>query len=97
VQAVIAVLAIAGAAGVVALVRARTGSRWAATAAAWTGSAAMFSWSLYGVSVQMTTDVFGQGGSAAAGGAQVTGLLGGFALAVAGMLALVGTGESRRG
>jgi hypothetical protein len=36
-------------------------------------------------------------GSAAAGTAQVTGLIGGFALAVAGMLALVGAEESRRG
>jgi hypothetical protein len=94
VEAVNAALALAGAAGVLAL--ARPVSRWAAVAAAWTGSAAMFSWGLYTVVVRMTTDM-AAGGSAAAGTAQVTGLLGGFALAVAGMLTLVGIGESRRG
>jgi len=90
-----AALALAGAAGTVALVR-RRGSRWAAVAAAWTGSAAMFSWGLYTVAVRMTADGFVTY-DAAAGGAQLTGLLGGFALAVAGMLALVGTGEGPRG
>jgi hypothetical protein len=98
VEAVNAALAVAGAAGVVALVRARPVSRWAAVAAAWTGSAAMFAWGLYTVTIGMTTSELGGGGTdAAAGAAQVTGLLGGFALAVAGMLALVGAGESRRG
>jgi hypothetical protein len=96
VEAVNAALALAGAAGVVALARGGATARWAAVAAAWTGSAAMFSWGLYTVVVEMATDM-PAGGSAAAGTAQVTGLLGGFALAVAGMLALVGTGESRRG
>jgi hypothetical protein len=96
VEAVNAALALAAAVGVVALVRARPTSRWAAVGAAWTGSAAMFSWGLYTVVVRMTTDMAAVG-SAAAGTAQVTGLLGGFALAVAGMLALVGAGESRRG
>jgi hypothetical protein len=97
VEAVNAALAIAGAAGVAALVRTRPVSRWAAAAAAWTGSAAMFSWGLYTVTVGMTTTALGAGPDAAAGGAQLTGLLGGFALAVAGMLALVGGGETRRG
>lgn len=98
VEAVNSVLAIVGAAGVVALVRTRPASRWAAVAAAWTGSAAMFAWGLYTVTIGMTTSELGGGGTdAAAGAAQVTGLLGGFALAVAGMLALVGAGESRRG
>jgi hypothetical protein len=96
VEAVNSALAIAGAAGVVALVGARPRSRWAAVVAAWTGSAVMFSWGLYMVVVRMTTDMAAVG-SAAAGTAQVTGLLGGFALAVAGMLTLVGAGESRRG
>ncbi|TQM44694.1 hypothetical protein FB388_2065 [Pseudonocardia cypriaca] len=95
VEAVNAALAIAGAAGVAALVRTRPVSRWAAVAAAWTGSAAMFAWGLYTVTVGMTTTALGGGSDAAAGGAQLTGLLGGFALAVAGMLALVGAGESR--
>jgi hypothetical protein len=58
----------------------------------------MFAWGLYTVTIGMTTSELGGGGTdAAAGAAQVTGLLGGFALAVAGMLALVGAGESRRG
>jgi hypothetical protein len=89
VEAVNAALAIAGAAGVIALVRPRRVPRWAAVAAAWTGSAAMFSWGLYTVTIRMTTAVFG-GGLDAAGG-------GGFALAVPGMLTLVGAGENRRG
>jgi hypothetical protein len=98
VEAVNSALAVAGAAGVVALVRTRPVPRWAAVAAAWTGSAAMFAWGLYTVTIGMTTSELGGGGTdAAAGAAQVTGLLGGFALAVAGMLALVGAGESRRG
>ncbi|TQM14013.1 hypothetical protein [Pseudonocardia kunmingensis] len=95
-QTVDAALAVAGAVGVVALVRARASRRWAATAAAWTGSAAMFSWGLYTVVVRLTADGFTEL-DAAGGVAQVTGLLGGFALAVAGMLALVGSGEGRRG
>ncbi|GAA5119728.1 hypothetical protein [Pseudonocardia adelaidensis] len=96
IEAVSAALAIAGAAGAVALVRGRRGSRWAAVAAAWTGTAAMFSWGLYTVVVRMAAGGF-TSYAAAAGTAQVTGLLGGFALAVACLLALVGTGESRRG
>lgn len=96
VEAVNAALALAAAAGVVALLRARPVPPWAAVAAAWTGSAAMFAWGLYTVTIRMTTTAFAGGSDAAAGTAQVTGLLGGFALAVAGMLALVGTGESRR-
>ncbi|WP_147260755.1 hypothetical protein [Pseudonocardia hierapolitana] len=96
VQAADAALAVAGAAGVVALVRGRPQSRWAVVAAAWTGSAAMFSWGLYTVVVRMAGGGFTTYGPAA-GTAQVAGLLGGFALAVAGMLALVGTGERRRG
>ncbi|OZM76281.1 hypothetical protein CFP66_41725 [Pseudonocardia sp. MH-G8] len=96
VEAVNAALAVAGAAGVVVLARSRPTSRWAATAAAWTGTAAMFAWGLYTVVIAMTASSYA-GGSPAAGAAQVTGLLGGFALAVAGMLALVGSGEHRRG
>jgi hypothetical protein len=95
VEVVNAALALAGAAGVVALVRGAA-ARWAPVVAAWTGSAAMFSWGLYTVVVEMATDM-PAGGSAAAGTAQVTGLLGGFALAVAGMLALVGAGGRPRG
>jgi hypothetical protein len=95
-QAVDAALAVAGAVGAVLLVRARAAGRWAATAAAWTGSAAMFSWGLYTVVVRLTANGY-TGLTAAGGAAQVAGLLGGFALAVAGMLALVGSGERRRG
>ncbi|HYH29180.1 MAG TPA: hypothetical protein VD903_02245 [Pseudonocardia sp.] len=96
VHAAHAALAVAGAAGVVALVRSRAGSPWMATAAAWTGSAAMFSWGLYPVVVAMAAHAYANG-TTASGTAHVTGLLGGFALAVAGMLALVGGGERRRG
>jgi hypothetical protein len=96
VETVSSALAIAGATGVVALVWARAVSRWAAVVAAWTGSAAMFSWGLYMVVVRMATAGF-ESAAPAAGMAQVTGLLGGFALAVAGMISLVGTGESRPG
>src|SRR5690606_19552480 len=92
VEATSAALALAGACGVVALVRGRPAARWAAVAAAWTGSAAMFSWGLYTVVVRMAADGFSTHGAAAAGTAQVTGLLGGFALAVAGMLALAREG-----
>jgi hypothetical protein len=97
VETVNAALALAGAAGVVALVRARPTARWAVAVAAWTGSAAMFSWGLYTVVVRMTTTAPAAADAPAAGTAQLTGLLGGFALAVAGMLALVGSGERRRG
>ncbi len=85
-ETVSTVLAVAGATGVVALVRG-TEHRRLAVAAGWTGSAAMFAWGLWTLTTLLTAS-----GLAAqdpvAGMAHLTGLLGGFALAVAGLLAL---------
>lgn len=85
-------LALAGALGVLALVRGAATRRWLATAAGWTGTAAMFSWGLYTVVITMAATPLGSP-DPLAGMAQLTGLLGGFALAVAGLLALVGGGS----
>lgn len=89
VAAVYAALAVAGAIGVLALTRARTAHRWAATVAAWVGTAAMFSWGLYTAALVLGDTALGSVGSPAGGLAQLCGLLGGFALAVAGLLALL--------
>lgn len=86
VGAVHAVLALAGAGGVLALARG-TAHRWLAAAAGWTGSAVMFSWGLFYATITMTGVPLGVG-SPLAGLAQLTGLLGGFALAVAGLLVI---------
>jgi hypothetical protein len=91
VQGVNAALAVAGAVGVLALVRGIAAHRWTAVAAAWIGSAAMFSWGLYSVVVAVAVSPLA-GTSPLGGLAQLTGLLGGFALAVAGLLAVAGTG-----
>ena len=88
VQTVNAALPAIGAAGVLALVRG-TLRPWVATAAAWTGTAAMFSWGLYNTAIA-TLHTPLVAGSTALGMAQLTGLLGGFALAVAGLIALTG-------
>jgi hypothetical protein len=83
--------AVAGAAGVLLLVRDTTAHRWLATAAAWIGSAAMFSWGLWATA----NTVVGTPLAVAdplAGAANLTGLLAAFALAIAGLLALLGTG-----
>lgn len=87
-SAVTAGLAVAGAAGVLAL--ARGGRARPALAAAWTGSAAMFSWGLYAtlLAVVPSTLSAGAGADPVTALAQLTGLLGGFALAVAGLMAL---------
>jgi hypothetical protein len=91
VETVNAALAVAGAAGVLALVRG-TG-RWPAAVAGWTGSAAMFSWGLYGTTTAVAvTQLAGHAPASAL--AQLTGLLGGFALATAGLLALTGRGTT---
>lgn len=95
VQTVSALLAVAGAAGVVALVRGRTAHRRLAVTAAWTGSGAMFSWGLWAAVTTMSAGPLANG-DALVGMARLTGLLGGFALAVAALLALVGTGVAQR-
>lgn len=74
----------------VRLLAGATAQRWLAVALAWVGTGAMFAWGLW--TVALTT-----AGTAMAapdpvtGPAALTGLLGGFALAVAGLLALTGT------
>lgn len=91
VETVDAGLAAAGAVGVLALVRGAVGHRWLTTAAAWAGSAAMFSWGLWGAVTTMAGTAL-SAPDPLGGMANLTGLLGGFALAVAGLLALLGTG-----
>lgn len=83
-----AAFAVAGAAGVLALVR---GTRvTAAVVAGWSGSAALFSWGLWTAVTTLGASELAAVGRPAYGLAQLTGLLGGFALAVAGLLALSG-------
>lgn len=89
-----AAFAAAGAAGVIALSRgSRTG---AAVVAGWSGSAAMFAWGLWTAVTTMAASDLQATGLPAYGLAQLTGLLGGFALAVAGLLALSGAGAPAR-
>ncbi|GAA1837840.1 hypothetical protein GCM10009836_15760 [Pseudonocardia ailaonensis] len=80
-----AALAVAGAVGVVTLLR---GGGRAAAVAAWLGSGAMFSWGLYTTALTMGGTVMAAGTTPASGLAALTGLLAGFALAPAGLLAL---------
>ncbi|MDN5918132.1 MAG: hypothetical protein L0I76_24060, partial [Pseudonocardia sp.] len=83
-----AAFALAGAVGVIALAR---GTRvTSAVVAGWAGSAAMFSWGLWTAVTTMSASDLNASGLPAYGLAQLTGLLGGFALAVAGLLALSG-------
>lgn len=84
----VAALTVTGAVGVLTLVR-TAGHRWLAASAGWVGSAVMFSWGLYGTLLAATGALPAAGPDPVAGLAQLTGLLGGFALAVAGLLALV--------
>lgn len=90
-----AAFALVGAAGVQVLVRGGRNHRLLAAAAAWTGSAAMFSWGLYIALLTMGANPLGGHGDPIVGMAQLTGLLGGFALAVAGLLSLTTPSESR--
>ncbi|MBW0117612.1 hypothetical protein [Pseudonocardia abyssalis] len=85
-ETVSALLAFLGAAGVVALVRG-SAHRVTAVVAAWTGSAALFAWGLWTTAL-VTTAAPLVTPDAVAGGAHLAGLLGGFALAVAGLLAV---------
>ncbi|MFC5993324.1 hypothetical protein ACFQE5_03745 [Pseudonocardia hispaniensis] len=88
VETIFAGLAVAGAVGVLALVRGPARRRRLATLAAWTGSAAMFSWELWTAVTTMGATALSAAGAPLMGMAQLAGLLGGFALAVAGLLAL---------
>ena len=85
--------AAAGAAGVIAVAggaRTRT-----AVVAGWSGSAAMFAWGLWTAVTTMGVSDLSAVGHPVYGLANLTGLLGGFALAVAGLLALSGSVTSR--
>ncbi|GAA4855907.1 hypothetical protein ACFQ34_09785 [Pseudonocardia benzenivorans] len=86
-ESVNALLAVAGAWGLVALVR-RRGPRRLAVTAAWTGCAAMFSWGLWSTVTTMGATALATGGVPAAGLAAVTGLLAGLSGAIAALLAL---------
>jgi hypothetical protein len=89
-----AALQILGVLGVTALAR-DTGRRTAAVAAGWTGSAALFSWGLWGTVNTVASTPLSAAGYPLTGLAGLAALLGGFALAVAGLLALAGTGVAR--
>lgn len=85
-ETVSALLALLGAAGVLGLVRGSE-HRVAAVVAAWTGSAALFAWGLWTTALVATAAPLVTP-DAVAGAAHLTGLLGGFALAVAALLAV---------
>lgn len=88
--AVTAALVLAGAAGVLLLASGRPGT--AVVTTAWVGSAVAFADGLYATAITMgATDLAAGAGSPAAGMAHVVGLLAGFALAVAGLLAVSGS------
>ncbi len=89
-----AALELAGLAGVLALVR-DSARRRRAVAAGWIGSAVLFSWGLWGTVVTVAETPLAITGHPAAALSALTGLLGGFALAVAGLLAVAGTGVAR--
>ncbi|WP_232662150.1 hypothetical protein [Pseudonocardia sp. TRM90224] len=93
--AVHAGLGVAAIAGMIALVKGRAERRWLAVGGVFAGSAAPFSWGLWAAVTMMGTTVF-DGTNALAGMAGLSGLLGGFALAVAGLLALVTPLSERR-
>ncbi len=91
-----AVFPLVGAAGVLALVRGRVTGRahTAAVVAAWCGSAAAFSGGLWTAVTTLGTTDLAAGGNPAAGLGELCCLLAGFALAVAGLLAVSGTGPA---
>ncbi|MBC3191381.1 hypothetical protein H7X46_09940 [Pseudonocardia sp. C8] len=89
-----AALVLAGVTGVLLLARGRSGG--VVVTAAWTGSAVAFATGLYAVAVTMGATELSMGGSSpAAGLGHVCGLLAGFALAVAGLLAVSGSAPGR--
>ncbi|ANY05056.1 hypothetical protein [Pseudonocardia sp. HH130630-07] len=92
---VTAILVLTGVAGTLRLTGGRSGP--VAVLGAWTGSAVAFAGGLYGVVVTMGATALGGAGSAAWGLAQVSSLLSGFALAVAGLLALAGSPSGSAG
>ncbi len=81
--------AAAGALGVARLATAASPHRWAAAAAAWVGTGAMFAWGLWSAVLTMSGTAM-KGADPLTGPAALAGLLGGFALAVAGLVALAG-------
>jgi hypothetical protein len=79
----------AGAVGVARLARDRAAHRWAAAVAAWVGTGAMFAWGLWSAVLTMAGTAMA-GPDPITGPAALAGLLGGFALAVAGLVTLAG-------
>jgi hypothetical protein len=92
--AVKAALELIGVLGVTALAR-DTVRRAAAVAAGWIGSAVLFSWGLWGTVNTVGGTPLSAAGDPPSGLSGLCALLGGFALAVAGLLALAGTGVAR--
>jgi hypothetical protein len=87
--------AAAGALGVARLVTGASTHRWAAAVAAWIGTGAMFAWGLWSTVLTMAGTAMA-GADPITGPAALAGLLGGFALAVAGLVALVGAEQPAR-
>jgi hypothetical protein len=81
--------AAAGALGVARLATGAPTHRWAAAVAAWIGTGAMFAWGLWSAVLTMAGTAMA-GPDPITGPAALAGLLGGFALAVAGLVALAG-------
>jgi hypothetical protein len=81
--------AAAGAIGVARLATGAPTHRWAAAVAAWIGTGAMFAWGLWSAVLTMAGTAMA-GPDPLTGPAALAGLLGGFALAVAGLVALAG-------
>jgi hypothetical protein len=92
--AVKAALELIGVLGVTALAR-DTGRRAAAVAAGWIGSAVLFSWGLWGTVNTVGGTPLSAAGDPLSGLSGLCALLAGFALAVAGLVALAGTGVAR--
>lgn len=87
-----AAFAAAGAVGVARLVRGTADHRWATVVAAWIGTGTTFAWALWSTTLTMAGTVMG-GADPIGGPAALTGLLGGFALAAAGLVALAGSAD----
>lgn len=84
-----AVFALAGAVGVARLVRGARTRRWATVGAAWIGTGTTFAWALWSTALTVSGTALG-GPDPIGGPAALAGLLGGFALATAGLVALAG-------
>ena len=89
-----AAMEVAGLLGVLALARDTT-RRVVSVAAGWIGTGVLFAWGLWGTVNMVAGTPLAASGYPMSGLAGLAGLLGGFALAVAGLLAVTGTGVVR--